>query len=64
MVVDIEHPLVGLVKMLGLPIKFDGTPASIRRHPPTLGEHTAEVLEQIARLTPAEIDDLRSRRVV
>jgi succinate---hydroxymethylglutarate CoA-transferase len=64
MVVEVEHPLMGLVKMLGLPIKFDGTPASIRRHPPTLGEHTAEVLEEIARLSPAEIEDLRSRGVI
>jgi crotonobetainyl-CoA:carnitine CoA-transferase CaiB-like acyl-CoA transferase len=64
MVTEIEHPMVGMVKMLGLPIKFDGTPGSIRRHPPMLGEHTDEVLTELAELSPDEIADLRSRGVV
>ena len=29
------------------PVKFTGTPASIRTEPPTLGQHTAEVLEEL-----------------
>jgi crotonobetainyl-CoA:carnitine CoA-transferase CaiB-like acyl-CoA transferase len=42
------------------PVKFGGTPASIRAEPPLLGQHTAEVLdelgfspEEIARMTKA-----------
>lgn len=64
MVTEVEHPLVGIVKMLGLPIRFDGTPASIRRHPPMLGEHTDEVLVELAGLSSEEVQGLRDRGVV
>jgi crotonobetainyl-CoA:carnitine CoA-transferase CaiB-like acyl-CoA transferase len=37
------HPTIGEVRLLGIPFKFSETPASIRRHPPLLGEHTAEI---------------------
>jgi len=49
--------------MLGLPIRFDGTPAAIRRHPPMLGEHTDEILVGIGR-TPDQIERLRAEGVV
>lgn len=64
MVAEVEHPVVGMVKMLGLPIRFDATPASIRRHPPMLGEHTDEVLGEIAGLAPSEIEELRRAGIV
>jgi len=64
MVTEIDHPLVGMIRMLGLPIRFDGTPSSIRSHPPALGEHTAEILEGILGMSGTEIDDLRTRGVV
>lgn len=37
------HPTIGEVRLLGIPFKFSETPAGIRRHPPLLGEHTAEI---------------------
>ena len=43
MVVSVAHPTIGDLKLLGIPFKFSGSPAAIRRHPPLLGEHTAEV---------------------
>ena len=46
MVVTVPHPTIGDLKLLGIPFKFSGTPASIRRPPPLLGEHTAEVLAE------------------
>ncbi|MFI5020626.1 MAG: CaiB/BaiF CoA transferase family protein [Alphaproteobacteria bacterium] len=47
MVETAEHPAIGVLKMLGIPIKFDGTPASVRYPPPTLGQHTDEILETL-----------------
>jgi crotonobetainyl-CoA:carnitine CoA-transferase CaiB-like acyl-CoA transferase len=44
MTVTYEQPLMGEIKQLGFPIKLSGTPASIERPAPALGEHTAQVL--------------------
>ena len=47
MLLEIPHPSLGTVKQAGIPIKLSDTPGSIQRHPPLLGEHTAEVLGEI-----------------
>jgi succinate---hydroxymethylglutarate CoA-transferase len=44
MVQTIQHPTAGEVKVLGMPFRFSDTPPSIRRAPPTLGQHTEQVL--------------------
>ena len=49
----------GRVRMLGFPFRASATPATIRRPAPRLGEHTAEVLEELG-LSPAEIQRLIS----
>jgi formyl-CoA transferase len=46
MVQEIDHPIEGRVRALGSPVRMSGTPARLRRHPPLLGEHTAEVLAE------------------
>lgn len=48
----VDHPTEGELLMTGIPIKFSGTPGSIRRHAPTLGEHTDEVLDELRRKPP------------
>ncbi len=47
MTVDVEHPVLGAVRQVGLPFTLSGTPASIRTAPPLLGEHTAEILAEL-----------------
>lgn len=47
------HPDVGYYKQMKPPVKFSKTPSNIRRHPPRLGEHTAEVLAEIEAELPA-----------
>jgi crotonobetainyl-CoA:carnitine CoA-transferase CaiB-like acyl-CoA transferase len=46
-VIDIEHPVEGSFKALGFPAKLSETPARLRRPPPLLGEHTAEILAEL-----------------
>jgi len=47
MIVQIEHPDSGLLKMAGLPVKLSETPGSVRRYPPNLGEHSVEILKEL-----------------
>lgn len=44
MIVQIEHPVLGMARSIGNPIKFSETPVSYRLPPPMLGEHTSKVL--------------------
>jgi crotonobetainyl-CoA:carnitine CoA-transferase CaiB-like acyl-CoA transferase len=46
MVVELEHPVAGMLRMLGTPLKLSAQPASIRRPPPVLGQHTDEILAE------------------
>jgi formyl-CoA transferase/CoA:oxalate CoA-transferase len=43
MVLELEHPRLGKINVIGSPIKLSETPVTMRRPPPALGEHTAEV---------------------
>lgn len=43
----IRHPRVGDVDMAGSPMYLSKSPASIRQHPPDLGEHTTTVLSEL-----------------
>jgi crotonobetainyl-CoA:carnitine CoA-transferase CaiB-like acyl-CoA transferase len=50
-----QHPTEGPLTLPGIPVHFSATPGSIRRHPPALGEHTAEVLAELGiTLAPKE----------
>jgi formyl-CoA transferase/CoA:oxalate CoA-transferase len=58
MIAVVDHPALGPLRMLGVPVKLAGTPGAIRTPPPALGEHTAAVLRSDLGLTTAEIDAL------
>jgi formyl-CoA transferase/CoA:oxalate CoA-transferase len=63
MVVEVEHPVAGMLKMLGTPLKLSAQPASIRRPPPVLGQHTDEILAE-AGYPAARIAELREAGVI
>lgn len=47
MVVGMEHPTVGPIRVVGNPMHFSHTPPSYRLPPPTLGQHTAAILREL-----------------
>ena len=64
MVQTVNHPACGPIKLVGPPVKFSVTPPSIRSPPPTLGQHTDEVLRELLRLDDAHIERLKAEGVV
>jgi succinate--hydroxymethylglutarate CoA-transferase len=60
----IDHPTVGSLKMLGIPFKFSDTACSVRRPPPTLGQHSEEILSGELGLDDKAIADLRRQKVI
>jgi formyl-CoA transferase/CoA:oxalate CoA-transferase len=63
MVLTVEHPTAGTLRMAGSPIKLSQYTATVRRPPPLLGEHTAEVLSELG-YSAADIAAMRDTGVI
>jgi crotonobetainyl-CoA:carnitine CoA-transferase CaiB-like acyl-CoA transferase len=63
MVLEIEHPGRGPVKVTGFPVKLGRTPARVRHPAPELGQHTDEVLAEFG-FGPERIAELRATGVI
>jgi len=57
MVVELDHPVAGRTRALGLPVKLSRTPGKVTRPAPRLGEHTREVLAEFG-FSSSEIEAL------
>jgi crotonobetainyl-CoA:carnitine CoA-transferase CaiB-like acyl-CoA transferase len=63
MVQELEHPVAGVTKHIGVPVKLSETPGQLRIPAPTLGQHTDEVLRNFG-YSPQEIVKFRDTRIV
>jgi len=60
---EVPHPTSGTFKTVGPVWRFTDTPAAVQSPPPTLGQHTGEVLRKLG-LGDAEIGRLRAAKVL
>ncbi|MDB4964501.1 MAG: Formyl-CoA transferase [Myxococcales bacterium] len=58
MVVPLEHPSAGPIRVTGVPVRLSETPGAVRTPPPRLGEHTRAVLAEVLGLDGASVDAL------
>jgi formyl-CoA transferase/CoA:oxalate CoA-transferase len=61
--VEMDHPRVGKMPVVGVPFRMSRTPGSVRTPSPTLGQHTEEVLGELLGMKAAEITALRAAGV-
>lgn len=57
-----DHPTEGKIRNTGIPIRFSKSPGALRRHAPTLGEHSLELLSEIG-YSDADIETLLTNGV-
>ena len=63
MVLEVEHPRAGKIKLLGIPIKFSETPGEIRALSPAYGEHTLDILGELG-YTDDDFKRLRKAKAI
>jgi succinate---hydroxymethylglutarate CoA-transferase len=64
MVTEVEHNSCGKIKVVGHPVKYSESIAGVRTPPPTLGEHTDEVLSSVLGLEKDAVKKLKETGVV
>ena len=61
---EMPHPVAGTTHVFAPPYRLDGQRLPIRNAPPTLGEGTKEVLQQLLQLSEQELQALRDKGVL
>ena len=64
MLVEIDQPRVGKMKIAGSPIRLSETPGSVYAPAPLLGEHSDSILKEILGYAQTEIDALKQEGVI
>ncbi len=62
--IEMDHPTAGKVPLVASPMRFSATPVEYKLPPPTLGQHTDEILRDVLKLDPAGIAGLRAGKIV
>ncbi|MFH1421957.1 MAG: CoA transferase [Planctomycetota bacterium] len=64
MVVEVEHPKCGKLKMLGNPVKQPGVQEQKLSAAPLLGQHTEQLLQELLGLSKDEIEELKKEKII
>jgi formyl-CoA transferase len=59
MLVQMQHPTIGALPLVGSPLKMSATPVEYRLPPPLMGEHTEEILMNVLGYSKAKVAELR-----
>lgn len=60
---EIDHPVCGPMKLVNTPVKYSVSKPSIRTAPPTLGQHTDEVLTELG-YSDEDVATMKSEGVI
>jgi crotonobetainyl-CoA:carnitine CoA-transferase CaiB-like acyl-CoA transferase len=64
MVVELQHPTAGPIKVNGIPIKLSATPGEVKDPPPLLGQQTDQILSEVLGYTASQIAELHQIKAV
>ena len=64
MVKEVDHPTCGPMKLVNTPVKYSHSTPGIRTPPPTLGQHTDQVLREILGMSESDIGSLKAQGIV
>lgn len=64
MLVELNQPDIGKIKIAGSPLKLSETPGRVYSHAPLLGENTKEVLRNLLNYSKEKIKELESKGVI
>ncbi|MBU3636280.1 CaiB/BaiF CoA-transferase family protein [Polynucleobacter sp. es-MAR-4] len=62
--INVPHPTAGNMKLVGSPMRLSETPVEVRMAPPTLGQHTDEILRERLNLGPQAIAALQDKGII
>ena len=64
LLIEVDDPVIGPVKLVGPPIKLSNNPDPIRRPAPDLGEHTANILRDVLGYSEEQVAQLKAGGIV
>ncbi len=62
--IHVPHPTAGTMKLVASPMRLSETPVEVRMAPPTLGQHTDEILQERLSLDPNAIAALQEKGII
>ena len=64
MKVEVPHPLAGKAALVANPIRLSQTPVEYKSAPPTLGQHTEEILADVLGMSRGDIGELHNTKII